>query len=155
MNIDIIAIGKQMPTWVDEGVKDYLSRFPKNINCRLIEIMSTKRGKNADVSRILQQEEKKITDAIKPGSVVVALDRLGKVINTKQLAHHFQQWHDEQQRVALIIGGPEGLTNNFIQQADMIWSLSAMTLPHPLVRIVLGEQLYRAWSITINHPYHR
>lgn len=155
MHIDIIAVGKQMPKWVEMGVADYLSRLPRQISTRLIEIAAEKRGKNADVSRILSAEEKKINDAITPGTVVVALDRLGKAVSTKQLAVTLQDWFDDQQTVAIIIGGPEGLTTDFLQKANMIWSISALTLPHPLVRVVLSEQIYRAWSITINHPYHR
>ena len=155
MIITIIAVGKSMPAWVNTGFEDYATRMPSDYRVKLIEINAEKRGKNADTARIILQEEAKITASIPKDTVCIALDRIGKTLDTKTLAKSLETWHDNQQSITLIIGGPEGLSDAFLKKADAIWSLSAMTLPHPLVRIVLAEQLYRAWSITVNHPYHR
>lgn len=144
-----------MPQWVSDGMVEYTHRMPADYRVKLIEITAEKRGKNADISRIIALEEEKITAAIPKDNQVIALDRVGKTIDTITLAKQLHKWHDNQQSLALIIGGPEGLSEAFLKKAKTVWSLSAMTLPHPLVRIVLAEQLYRAWSITVNHPYHR
>lgn len=153
--LTIIAIGKNMPSWVTEGYKEYAKRMPSDYQLELIEIPTEKRLKNADIAKIMMIEETKIKLSIPNGSYVIALDRIGKTLDTKTLAKRLQTWHDNQQNVCFIIGGPEGLSSSFISDCDEIWSLSAMTFPHPIVRIVLAEQIYRAWSITVNHPYHR
>lgn len=155
MHIHLITIGKNMPSWVTEGYFEYAKRLPPDYYLNLIEINAEKRGKNADIDRIIEHEEEKITSAIPKGSFVIALDRIGKTLDTKTLAKHLQTWHDNGQDVCFVVGGPEGLSQAFLKKAAAVWSLSAMTLPHPLVRIVLSEQIYRAWSITVNHPYHR
>jgi 23S rRNA (pseudouridine1915-N3)-methyltransferase len=155
MQITIIAIGKSMPSWVNDGYADYAERMPADYRVELIEIAAEKRTKNSDLAKIMSMEEAKITDHIPKGNYCIALDRIGKTLDTKTLAKRLQTWHDSQQSICFIVGGPEGLSESFLQSADEIWSLSAMTLPHPLVRIVLSEQIYRAWTITINHPYHR
>lgn len=153
--ITIIAVGKNMPSWVNEGVNEYTQRMPADYKTCFIEIPLEKRGKNADLQKIIRIEEDKILSAIPKGALCIPLDRIGKTINTVTLAKQLQTWHDNRQEICFIIGGPEGLSEAFLKKATVVWSLSAMTLPHPLVRIVLAEQLYRAWSITVNHPYHR
>lgn len=144
-----------MPSWVIDGYAEYAKRMPHDYRMQLIEITPEKRTKNSDISKITAIEETKIVAAIPKGSYCIALDRVGKMHDTKTLAKKLQTWHDNQHTICFTIGGPEGFSENFLKQADEIWSLSAMTFPHPLVRIVLAEQLYRAWSITVNHPYHR
>lgn len=155
MKITFIAVGKNMPHWVTEGCREYIDRMPSDYAVQLIEINAEKRMKNANLDKIASLEEGKISAAIPKGCYVIPLDRIGKTLDTKTLAKRLQTWHDSQQEICFIIGGPEGLSERFLKDADEVWSLSAMTLPHPLVRIVLAEQIYRAWSITINHPYHR
>src|SRR3990167_8449387 len=155
MNITILAIGKNMPHWVTEGVTEYTQRLPKNYHTHWIEIPLEKRGKNADLTKIIAQEEDRIRAAIPKGSHLIALDRTGHSFDTRSLAKHLQTWHDNQQDITWVIGGPEGLSQAFLKTAHAVWSLSSLTLPHPLVRVVLAEQLYRAYSIIINHPYHR
>ncbi|MCX7121259.1 MAG: 23S rRNA (pseudouridine(1915)-N(3))-methyltransferase RlmH [Gammaproteobacteria bacterium] len=155
MIITLIAIGKGMPQWVTQGYLDYAGRMPSHYRVNLIEINAEKRTKNSDMAKIIAIEEGKITAAIPKDCYCIALDRIGKILDTKTLAKQLQKWHDNQHSIALVIGGPEGLSESFLKGADEIWSLSAMTLPHPLVRIVLAEQIYRAWTITVNHPYHR
>lgn len=144
-----------MPSWVSEGYEEYAKRMPSDYRVQLIEIVAEKRSKNADLKKIIAIEENKIADAIPKSSYCIALDRTGKMVDTKTLAKRLQTWHDNQQTICFVIGGPEGLSESCLKKADEIWSLSAMTFPHPLVRIILSEQLYRAWSITVNHPYHR
>lgn len=144
-----------MPSWVKEGFDEYAKRMPHDYRIQLIEISPEKRTKNAALAKIMELEEIKVRDAIPKGAYRIALDRIGKTVDTKTLAKKLQTWHDNQQEITFLIGGPEGFSESFLKSADEIWSLSPMTFPHPLVRIILAEQLYRAWSITVNHPYHR
>ncbi|MDH5593228.1 MAG: 23S rRNA (pseudouridine(1915)-N(3))-methyltransferase RlmH, partial [Gammaproteobacteria bacterium] len=114
-----------------------------------------KRGKSADVVRITEKEGQQMLAAIPKGAVVIALEVTGRQWDTPQLAQKLEQWMQDGHDVALLVGGPEGLAPECLARADAKWSLSALTMPHPLVRVVLAEQLYRAWTITRNHPYHR
>ena len=154
MKIQLIAVGTKMPDWVTAGFNEYQRRFPKEIPLELIEIPAGKRGKNADIARILQKEGE-LTMAAAGKSRIVTLDIPGKPWTTEQLAQQWEVWKQDGRDVALLIGGPEGLSPECKAAAEQSWSLSPLTLPHPLVRIVVAESLYRAWSITTNHPYHR
>lgn len=144
-----------MSSWVTEGFFEYAKRLPQDYHIHLIEIHAEKRALKSDIHKIILREEEKILNAIPKKCYCIALDRIGKTCDTKTLAKRLQTWHDNHQSICFIIGGPEGLSEAFLKNSDEICSLSTMTLPHPLVRIVLSEQIYRAWSITINHPYHR
>ena len=154
MKIQLIAVGTKMPDWVTAGFNEYQRRFPKEIPLELIEIPAGKRGKNADIARILQKEGE-LTMAAAGKARIVTLDIPGKPWTTEQLAQQLEVWKQDGRDVALLIGGPEGLSPECKAAAEQSWSLSPLTLPHPLVRIVVAESLYRAWSITTNHPYHR
>ena len=155
MRIKLIAIGTRMPQWVDQGVQQYVQRMPSICSLEMIEIAAQKRGKNADTARILKTEASALQAAIPAGTLKIALDRKGQQLDTQALAKNLQNWIDESQDVAILIGGPEGIEPQYLQQADRCWSLSALTFAHPVVRIMLAEQLYRAWSINANLPYHR
>ncbi len=155
MQIHLIAVGRKMPEWVDQAYSDYARRMPRHCALKLIEINAGKRSKGADVARINRQEGERILQAIPSGSRVVALERVGKEKNTEQLAGSMENWLAGGQDVVLLVGGPEGLSEDCLARADECWSLSKLTLAHPLVRVVLAEQLYRAWSILANLPYHR
>ena len=155
MKLHIIAIGKGMPAWVSTGFSEYIDRLPADYHAQCIEIPAEKRTKKADMQKIMAAEESKIKLVMPKGAFCIALDRIGKTVSTAALAKDLQTWHDNQQVICFVIGGPEGLSTDFLNQANTVWSLSALTLPHPLVRVVLAEQLYRAWSINVNHPYHR
>lgn len=155
MQIDLIAVGKRMPDWIESGVKEYTKRLPKLINFNLIEITPAVRNKSNSAENYKQKEEEKILAAISPDSVIIALDEHGRLISSQSLAGQLQNWIDEQQHISLIIGGADGLSKTILKSAHHTWSLSKMTLPHGLVRVMMVEQLYRAWSITQNHPYHR
>jgi len=140
---------------VETAFTEYQRRFPKDLPLELIEIPAGKRGKNADIPRILQKEGELTLAALAKGARVVTLDIPGKPWTTPQLAQQLESWKQDGRDVALLIGGPEGLAPECKAAAEQSWSLSPLTLPHPLVRVVVAESLYRAWSITANHPYHR
>ncbi len=155
MVIHLIAVGEKMPSWVQSGFSEYARRMRGNCSLRLVEIAAPKRGKNADIARIKRDEGKKILAAIPAGSQVIALEVGGKSWSTTDLSAQLQRWLNDGSDIALLVGGPDGLSEDCLQRANQQWSLSRLTLPHPLVRIVLAEQLYRAQSILNNHPYHR
>ena len=155
LRVTIIAVGTRMPEWVQTGVAEYQKRLGSDINLQWKEIALGNRGKNADIARAMAAEGEQMLAAIGKGDRVVALDVLGKSWSTPQLAQELAQWQQGGQGISILIGGPDGLTAECLARADQKWSLSALTLPHPLVRILLAEQLYRAWSINHNHPYHR
>ncbi|GMR05643.1 MAG: 23S rRNA (pseudouridine(1915)-N(3))-methyltransferase RlmH [Gammaproteobacteria bacterium] len=155
MQIHLIAVGRKMPHWVDQAYSEYARRMPRHCSMKLIEINAGKRSKSADVARINREEGERLLQAIPNGSLVIAMERSGKEKNTEQLVLSMEKWLLGGQDVSLLIGGPEGLSQACIERADECWSLSKMTFAHPLVRVVLAEQLYRAWSIIANLPYHR
>lgn len=144
-----------MPAWVQTGYLEYAKRMPRECELLLKEIAPGKRTKNNDVARVVKEEGEKILAAIPAGANVVSLDIPGKAWSTQELAQAMRRWLASGQPVALLIGGPEGLSATAKQMASESWSLSALTFPHPLVRIIVAEQLYRAWSILNYHPYHR
>ncbi len=155
MQIHLIAVGNRMPAWVELGYQDYAKRLPFECGLMLHEIPAGKRGKNADIVRLTRQEGEKMASLIPKGARVIALEVGGRAWSTEQLSARLDNWMGEGRDVALLVGGPEGLEPGLSASADERWSLSPLTLPHPLVRIVLAEQLYRAWSILKGHPYHR
>lgn len=155
MAIKLVAVGRNMPSWVSQGFADYAKRLPPEFSLDLLEIRPENRGKNDNIAKIIEREGEKLLDAVPPQHTLVALDERGTAWNTQQLATHLQDWREQQQKLCLIIGGPDGLSAACRQRADHIWSLSPLTLPHPLVRVIIAEQVYRAWSILTNHPYHR
>jgi len=155
MNIYLISIGNKMPRWVQDGYQEYARRMPGECALKLLEIPPGHRGKGADVKRAIREEGERMLKAIPRNCRVVALDVKGKAWSTGQLAGQMDEWMNDGRNVALLVGGPEGLAPACLQRADGRWSLSPLTLPHPLVRVVVAEQLYRAWSILRNHPYHR
>jgi len=155
MRLSIIAMGGKMPPWVDQGVKEYDRRMPRELKVQWREIPLVRRGKDTSPEMLRSREGEKILKAIPSGDRVIALDVRGKSWSTEQLAEQLQDWQMSGDNYSLLIGGPDGLSGECLARADKRWSLSDLTLPHPLVRILLAEQLYRAWTITANHPYHR
>jgi len=144
-----------MPGWVEQGYAEYAKRMPPESKIKLIEINAGKRSKNSDIKRLTQQEGEKMLAAIPKGAKVVALDVLGKACSTEELAQELKGWQASGQDIAILIGGPEGLAEDCLKVAQQKLSLSRLTLPHPLVRVVLAEQLYRASTILKGHPYHK
>lgn len=144
-----------MPAWVQTAYDEYAKRLPRELSPLLVEIALAQRAKNFSVEKAKQEEAESILAALSPQSRVVALDVKGRSFSTEALAEKLQAWQMEGQDINILIGGPDGLAPACLQKADEAWSLSAMTLPHPLVRVVLIEQLYRAWTILAGHPYHK
>jgi len=144
-----------MPGWVEQGYAEYAKRMPPESKIKLVEINAAKRSKNSDIRRLTQQEGEKMMAAIPKGAKVVALDVLGKACSTEELAGELKDWQASGQDIAILIGGPEGLAEDCLKMAQQKISLSKLTLPHPLVRVVLAEQLYRASTVLKGHPYHK
>lgn len=155
MDITIIAVGNKMLDWVNEGFSDYATRFNAEINMQLKEIPLQKRGDDKQIAAARSKESAQILAALAGKDYVVTLDIAGKNYRSEQLAARLQFWQENARSLALIIGGPEGLSAEVKSRAQESWSLGALTLPHPLVRIIVAEALYRAWSINHHHPYHR
>ena len=155
MRIHLLAVGTRMPSWVVEGYREYTRRLPRECSLHLVEIPPAKRHKSMTVEQARQQEGQALLAALPKDCKVVALDVRGKPWSTETLAAQLDDWLVSGRDVALLVGGPDGLSDACLERADQRWSLSALTYPHALVRIVLAEQLYRAWTISTGHPYHR
>lgn len=155
MRIHLLAVGTRMPSWVVEGYREYTKRLPRECSLQLVEIPPAKRHKSLSAEQARQQEGQAILAALPKDCSVVALDVRGKPWSTETLATQLDDWLVSGRDVALLVGGPDGLSDACLERADQHWSLSALTYPHALVRIVLAEQLYRAWTINTGHPYHR
>ncbi|MDG1225480.1 MAG: 23S rRNA (pseudouridine(1915)-N(3))-methyltransferase RlmH [Burkholderiales bacterium] len=155
MKIKLIAVGNKMPGWVETAFKTYAQRLPRDCALELIEIPAAKRTRNQLADKWMEKEGELISKAIDSSDWVVALDVLGQNWSTEKLANQMTQWQSKGCNVALLVGGPDGLSSSVLRRANQKWSLSALTLPHPMVRVVLAEAIYRGWSVTVNHPYHR
>ena len=155
MKIRLLAVGNKMPAWVEQGYQEYARRLPRDCSLELVEISPGHRGKNASMEKAMQQEAEALKKAIRPGEHVVALAVDGKPWSTETLSQQLEGWRNQGGDVALLVGGPDGMTPEILRLAKQRWSLSALTLPHPLVRVLLAEQIYRAWTILQGHPYHK
>lgn len=155
MKIKIIAVGTKMPKWVEDGYNDYAKRLPRELTLEVVELPLGPRGKNADTKKAIAKEGEAMLAAIGKGDKVIALEVTGKAWSTEKLADQLADWRMAGCNFSLLVGGPDGLAPECTARADVKWSLSNLTLPHPLVRIVLAEQIYRAWTILNNHPYHK
>ena len=153
MKFLVVAVGHRMPAWVDAGFAEYAGRMPREARISLIEMKPALRA--GPVARALETEGKRITAALPAGCTRVALDERGTLLETMALARRVARWRESGRDVAFIVGGADGLAEEVKRSADFIWSLSPLTLPHGLARVMLAEQLYRAGSILQNHPYHR
>lgn len=155
MRIHIISIGNKMPNWVTDGFNEYAKRMPAECQVNLIELPPAQRSKNTDLKRAIQEEGQRMLKVIPKNAVIVALDVKGKPHSTESLATAMDSWLSSGSDIALLVGGADGLSSACLSLASSKWSLSNLTFPHPLVRVILAEQLYRAWSLLRNHPYHR
>lgn len=155
MKIHLVAVGEKMPAWVQTGFIEYSQRLPAFCSLKLKEVSAGHRGKNADIERAVRDEGSRMLAAIPPRALPIALDVAGQAWSTEQLAQQLKQWLAGGSDVALLVGGPDGLDPRCRQAARQSWSLGRLTLPHPLVRVIIAEQIYRAWSILHGHPYHR
>ncbi len=154
MHITVIAVGQREAPWVNTAVKDYLARFPKNFSVELRELKTEPRA-GQTAQKLMELEAKRIEKSLDPDDFVVVLDERGKDLTTMEFAQKLSDWQSQSRNVSFIIGGPDGLDAQFKKSADFSIRLSSMTLPHAVARILLCEQLYRAWSVLNNHPYHR
>ena len=155
MKLKILAVGTKMPDWVERGVNEYVKRMPRDMPVEFIELAPGPRQKSSSVDKAIAQEGDRMLLKLREQDHVVALDVPGKRWDTPALSGHMEQWRSLGQDIALLIGGPDGLDARCLARANQSWSLSPLTLPHPLVRIILAEQLYRAWTLLAGHPYHR
>lgn len=144
-----------MPDWVEQGYAEYAKRMPRDCVVEMVELPLAQRGKNTDIAKAMEKEGEAILASIGRGEQVIALDVKGKPWSTEQLAENLASWKMSGANYCLLIGGPDGLAPACLALASVKWSLSPLTLPHPLVRIVVIEQLYRACTILQNHPYHK
>jgi 23S rRNA (pseudouridine1915-N3)-methyltransferase len=149
----VVAVGHRMPAWVDAGFAEYAGRMPRDARVELAALKPAPRG--GPLKRVLDAEGERVLAAIPAGSYKVALDERGKLFDTLELARRIAGWRNAGRDVALAIGSADGLSESVKKSADLAWSLSPLTLPHGLARVLLAEQLYRAVSILHNHPYHR
>ncbi|MFT5139984.1 MAG: 23S rRNA (pseudouridine1915-N3)-methyltransferase [Lysobacterales bacterium] len=155
MLIKVAAVGQKMPQWVTTAWQEYARRFPPGLRLNIAEIPMQRRGKNADIDRLRNLEGEALLGAVPKAAMTIAMDIYGKTWSTAELAKQFEDWMSAGRDICIFIGGPDGLSNDCLGAVEGKWSLGPLTLPHPLVRVVLAEQLYRAWSIVNNHPYHR
>lgn len=155
MKLAIVAVGQRQPAWADDAVADYLARFPTDFSVTLKEVRAEARNGNTPVERLLAAEAERLRSAIAAGSVIVVLDERGKDWTTAQFAEAISRWRDAAETVSFVIGGPDGLAAEIKRGARVQLRLSSLTLPHALARVLLAEQLYRAWSLLAGHPYHR
>ncbi len=136
-----------MPDWVDVASNDFIKRLPAEIKINTILLPIIKRGKNPDIPRIIRDESRKLLAAVPKHSLLVVLDVLGKPVTTMKFSSLLESWMQQAQEVSIVIGGPDGMSDELLSQSSLKLSLSALTFPHPLVRVILLEQIYRAWSI--------
>jgi len=155
VHIRLLAVGDRQPAWVDDAFKNYSGRFPRDWKFRLDCIATARRSKNNKSQRAMDAECEHILSRIKPTEQVVLLDERGKQMTSPKLASVLSDWQADGRDLCFIIGGPDGVAEECRQRADVCWSLSQLTLPHGLARVLLAEQLFRAWSLQTGHPYHR
>ena len=144
-----------MPDWVSTGYHEFSKRLNDDVRLELVEIAAGKRGKSVDIARLTEKEGEAQLAAVANNDRVIALEVHGKPWSTEDLSQKLRQWLAEGRNISLLVGGPEGLSADASARADEQWSLSPLTLPHPLVRVLLAEQIYRAWTLLKGHPYHR
>jgi 23S rRNA (pseudouridine1915-N3)-methyltransferase len=154
MNLRVLAVGTRMPAWVTDGFKEYAVRLPRESALSLVEIPLARRSGTQTPAAVARESER-MRKQIKPDDQVIALDVGGRALSTEALASRFEAWLGDGRDRAFLIGGPDGLAPDCLERADWRWSLSPLTLPHGLARVLVAEALYRAWTVVRGHPYHR
>lgn len=155
MKLIVVAVGMRMPNWVETAWDEYARRLPSDCALELKEVKPEPRTSGKTAAQMMQAEARRIEAAIPPQAMRIALDEHGKDIDTMGLARQLEGWRGSGQDIAFLVGGPDGLDAALKQSCNGRLRLSSLTLPHPMVRVVLAEQLYRAWAIMTGHPYHR
>lgn len=155
MKLFVLAVGNRMPDWVETAWHDYARRMPADHAIELREIKPEPRTSGKTPQQMMQAEALRLRNALPQGVTLVVLDEHGRDLTTAALAQKLDAWRNDGRDVAFVIGGPDGLDSELKAQANERIRLSSLTMPHPMVRVLLAEQLYRAWSINAGHPYHR
>jgi 23S rRNA (pseudouridine1915-N3)-methyltransferase len=154
MKLRIISVGHKMPDWVEIACSEYIKRMPRELMLEIVSIKPDKRADGKNSEAVQEAEAKRILEAAGK-DFLIACDERGHSITTLQLAEKMKSWQGLGKDVSLIVGGADGIHASLKQRANWLWSLSPLTLPHAFVRVLLCEQLYRAYTVTQNHPYHR
>ncbi len=155
MHIRLLAVGDRQPDWVDDAAKNYSGRLPREWKFRIDCLPTARRAKGSSAQNAVESEGEQLLARIKNDEQVVLLDEKGSQYSSQALATRLSEWQQDGRDLCFVIGGPDGVSATCRQRADMVWSLSSLTLPHGLARVLLLEQLYRAWSLQNGHPYHR
>jgi 23S rRNA (pseudouridine1915-N3)-methyltransferase len=155
MRLHLLAIGQRMPDWVAAGFAEYAGRMPRELSLALKALPNPARSRAMDAATLRRVEGQALLAAVPAQALVVALDERGQAADTRAVAERLAGWQQSGHDVVLIIGGAAGLDDAVRERADWVWSLSPLTFPHMLVRVLVAEQIYRAWSLLNNHPYHR
>ncbi len=155
MRVKILAIGKKIPNWANDTIETFLKRIPKPYTPQIMTFSTPKRQANAPASGYKAQEAKMLLECIKPDDFVIALDETGASYDSQTFAKKLETIINQHPKLYFILGGPDGLDGQVIKRSNLVLSLSQFTFPHALARVILVEQIYRAWSITCQHPYHR
>jgi 23S rRNA (pseudouridine1915-N3)-methyltransferase len=155
VHIRLLVVGDRQPSWVDDAFNIYTSRYPREWKFRLDVIPAIRRNKNDKSRQAMEAEGKLILAKLNSTDQAVLLDERGKQLTSKSLVSKFTDWQSDGRDLCFIIGGPDGVSDAIKQRVGMLWALSQLTLPHGMARVLLAEQLYRAWSIQAGHPYHR
>ena len=155
MHIRLIAVGDRQPAWVSQAFDEYARRMPPQWRFRLDVIGTARRVNDADAARATAAEGRKVLRMLQPAERVVALDERGRQWSTPEVTERLREWQAGGKDLSFLIGGPDGLAADCLERAELSWSLSKLTLPHGLVRVLVAEQLYRAWTLSAGHPYHR
>jgi len=153
--IELLAAGTRPPEWTRTGYLEYQKRLPRDWQLQLREIPVAHRGKNESIAKLKAEEGRRMLALMKPGARVIALDSRGVNWSTEKLASNVRQWTRDTSHLQLLVGGPDGLSDECLARADDLWSLSKLTFPHFVVRVLLAEQIYRAWAVINHHPYHK
>lgn len=155
MKLRIAAVGSRAPGWAAEAFRDFAHRLPRPYTLELTEVRLGKRRRGEPPDRAMAEEARRLRGAVPANALTVALDADGELWSTEELARRLSEWSRQGRDCVFLIGGPDGLEPTLLREADAAWSLGPLTLPHMLARVIVAEQLYRAWSILENHPYHR
>lgn len=155
MKVSLLTLGHKMPDWVNVAFQTYNNRLPNHLKLHIHELSAVARQKGLSVAQIKSKEAALLYQHLNPGNINIALDEGGQLVSTAQWAKHLKNWQMEGQDVNLMVGGADGLDHSIKQAAHQVWSLSALTFPHQLVKVIVAEQMYRAHSLLNNHPYHR
>jgi 23S rRNA (pseudouridine1915-N3)-methyltransferase len=155
MHITVAAVGTRLEPWIYDAFESYQARLPRHLGLGLEEVPLARRPAGASPAAAIEAEGERLLRHVKPGALTLALDEHGREWSSTELAGQLKTWLDRHPQVAILIGGPDGLSAACHERADRVWSLSRLTFPHGIVRVLLAEQIYRAWTILQGHPYHR